>query len=888
MMGTPSNGRVVIVDGYVRVSQVAGRGGESFISPPVQREQIERWAEHHGALVARVYEELDESGGRADRPLLGEAVERVEAGESDGIVVAYMSRFGRSTLDGLLAIKRITDAGGSFVSVQDAGLDFASDSGRFVLRHMLSVAEWDLDRVRTNWRLANERAVARGVFVGGAPFGYRRGKDGRLRVDPRTAPILIELFKRRAGGTSYSDLTHWLTDLGVPSPRGKTQWSAVHSLFRSRAPLGETRWRGVVNANAHPALIEHELWEAAQFTGRRNPPVRWTDLPLLWGLARCANCQRPLVAQMAAGGTSVGTRFYKCGMGRRQQCSSPAHITDHLIEPYVEALFWQQLDKVRRPRRSGRVGRAEKTAAQRDQELEAYRDNRRLPITLGKDRFAAGLAVRLRRAEAARLDLTQARHAASPAPLPPAKELRARWHSMSARDRRDALAEVIDAIFVRIGNRAVETRTFVVLRGGAPSDLPNVQQELLLPTRPLDPNCHPPPPELRPTRDWSRAQLDRELRSFIGGRDRWPSFPEFQAAGRALLWDQVRRHGGALRWANELGIPYAARLRRVTGEPWSDELVHAELAKFLDGRDKWPRYAEFRAADLCPLREAVGAMGGPVRWAERMGVELPPRRRTRSRWTYALMTEGVKTAAAGRKQWPSQREFRAVQLGGLDQTTMKNRRLRDRIAADLGLTIPPRRNPTPDWTDERIREALDVFLKSRSSWPGETEFRNAGLGSLPANFYRNGTRNHWAKQYGLWPVAERHRWTDPEIERALDSLVERHDAWPTAVEFKHAGLAGLRTTLACKEVRERWMRHYGLGPAPRPVKWTNSETERALGEILKDRDTWPSVREMRKAGLSGLDQRLTRTRTHTYWARRYGVRPRGKQAGSALAPVASA
>src|SRR3954468_6079456 len=88
-------GRVeaVVLDGYVRVSQVAGRSGERFISPAVQREQIEGWAKLHGHRLAAVHRELDQSGARADRPLLEEAVARVERGASHGIVVAKLDRF---------------------------------------------------------------------------------------------------------------------------------------------------------------------------------------------------------------------------------------------------------------------------------------------------------------------------------------------------------------------------------------------------------------------------------------------------------------------------------------------------------------------------------------------------------------------------------------------------------------------------------------------------------------------------------------------------------------------------------------------------------------------------------------------------------------------------
>ncbi|HET9186018.1 MAG TPA: recombinase family protein, partial [Solirubrobacterales bacterium] len=82
------------LDAYIRVSDVRGRKGESFISPDVQREQIFAWAASRGASLGEVFVELDESGGRADRPLLMRAIERVEAGLSEGVAVAKLDRFG--------------------------------------------------------------------------------------------------------------------------------------------------------------------------------------------------------------------------------------------------------------------------------------------------------------------------------------------------------------------------------------------------------------------------------------------------------------------------------------------------------------------------------------------------------------------------------------------------------------------------------------------------------------------------------------------------------------------------------------------------------------------------------------------------------------------------
>jgi site-specific DNA recombinase len=284
----------VIVDGYVRVSQVAGRSGERFISPSVQREQIERWARVEGAVVAHVFEELDESGARADRPLLQQAIDRVEGGDSDGIVVAYLSRFGRSLIGGLAAIERITRAGGKFVSVQD-GIDFSTDSGRLILRFLFSVAEWERDRMLASWMTAQARAVARGAYIGPVPFGYTRREDGRLVPDAEAAPVVAELFRRRGRGVPCVELAALLTDGGFFTGRGN-KWhpDSVRTLLRHRVYLGEYRRNQMFNPSAHPALIDETTWERAQTRVTR--PARKQNRPdaLLAGVLRCVGCSRLL------------------------------------------------------------------------------------------------------------------------------------------------------------------------------------------------------------------------------------------------------------------------------------------------------------------------------------------------------------------------------------------------------------------------------------------------------------------------------------------------------------------------------------------------------------------------------------------------------------------
>jgi site-specific DNA recombinase len=71
------------MDAYVRVSRVAGREGPSFISPSVQREQIAAWAKMRGVEVLQWHEDLDQSGGKLERPGLTALLARIESGEPE-------------------------------------------------------------------------------------------------------------------------------------------------------------------------------------------------------------------------------------------------------------------------------------------------------------------------------------------------------------------------------------------------------------------------------------------------------------------------------------------------------------------------------------------------------------------------------------------------------------------------------------------------------------------------------------------------------------------------------------------------------------------------------------------------------------------------------------
>src|SRR5262249_7466330 len=114
---TPSSSSRAV--GVVRVSRVGDRDGERFVSPSEQRERIASACARDGLELPESGEERDVSGGApVDRGHgLRGAVELVEAGRADVLVVAYFDRLVRSLSVQRDVLDRVERAGGGVVAL---------------------------------------------------------------------------------------------------------------------------------------------------------------------------------------------------------------------------------------------------------------------------------------------------------------------------------------------------------------------------------------------------------------------------------------------------------------------------------------------------------------------------------------------------------------------------------------------------------------------------------------------------------------------------------------------------------------------------------------------------------------------------------------------------
>src|SRR6516165_3673905 len=170
----------------VRVSEKGDREDEHFHSPEVRIEAARRWAKGRGErLVASPIPEIDVSGRLplSKRPGLLAAIEMIEAGRAEHIVVAYFDRLVRSLKVQLEVIERVEQAGGEIFALDHGKLTNGTAATRLSTNMMGAVFQYFAEVTGEKVTAAQARAVVRGVLPNSRIVpGYLRGEDGVLVV----------------------------------------------------------------------------------------------------------------------------------------------------------------------------------------------------------------------------------------------------------------------------------------------------------------------------------------------------------------------------------------------------------------------------------------------------------------------------------------------------------------------------------------------------------------------------------------------------------------------------------------------------------------------------------------------------------------------------------
>jgi DNA invertase Pin-like site-specific DNA recombinase len=310
---------------YPRVSRRNTRSDEALERHTLseQRSLAENFLPRSVELVDdERYRDLNVSGRNSERPGLQAVFDDVREGVVDAVVVGYLSRFGRNAKEALQNLETLHELGATLYIAKEGLIAPPGTRGvsKMLLTILAAVAEMEGDRLADGLALANATARADGVSIQ-VPYGYTRsnGPGSVLELDdddahgPAPADVVRRIFELARDGVGASAIARVLNDERVPTPtqlrhlrgeRDKTgaqhwQHNAVRGIVETRTykgvlPVGvafEQRGKRRVaiaweeRPAQHVALIDVELWNAAQLSSR--PAVRNGTMSgsLLQGLA---------------------------------------------------------------------------------------------------------------------------------------------------------------------------------------------------------------------------------------------------------------------------------------------------------------------------------------------------------------------------------------------------------------------------------------------------------------------------------------------------------------------------------------------------------------------------------------------------------------------------
>ncbi|MEU1353854.1 recombinase family protein [Streptomyces cinnamoneus] len=245
---------------YVRVSTAR----PDMISPELQIDAGCKLVDAIDAeLVMDPIMDLGESGRGFEDREIGRIKEMARNREFDVLVLWIWSRFGRNLKESLQHLDDLLAYG---IEVRAAHEDFDGKTtiGRFAIAQMLNIAELESNQKSDMWKAAIERRKNRGLPHGAAgrgKFGYYRCdtcpppepgvpmdkcpkcKEGILKIDPLTGPILTRLYLDYVGGVSVRSMVLWLRMKKIVNWTGREiDASDLYSILDSGFGLGFVRY----------------------------------------------------------------------------------------------------------------------------------------------------------------------------------------------------------------------------------------------------------------------------------------------------------------------------------------------------------------------------------------------------------------------------------------------------------------------------------------------------------------------------------------------------------------------------------------------------------------------------------------------------------------------
>jgi DNA invertase Pin-like site-specific DNA recombinase len=207
--------------GYVRVS--TDEQATSGLGIAAQRSAIEDECRRRGIPLGRVFDDQGLSAKDLKRPALQDALELLETGAANLLIVSKLDRLTRSVHDATGLMQRAEKSGWGLVAL-DVAVDTTTPQGAAMAQVLAVFAE--LERKMIGQRTRDALAIKRAE-------GVRLGRPRQLPED-----VVDRIVRERDAGSSWPAIARALNADAIPTAHGGRQWhpATVRLVYLTHQP----------------------------------------------------------------------------------------------------------------------------------------------------------------------------------------------------------------------------------------------------------------------------------------------------------------------------------------------------------------------------------------------------------------------------------------------------------------------------------------------------------------------------------------------------------------------------------------------------------------------------------------------------------------------------
>lgn len=305
-----------------------------------QLRECKAYAEKNGITLLSTYIDRALSAKTDNRPEFQRMIKDSGKGLFDVVLVWKLDRFARNRYDSANN-KAILRRNG--VKVVSATESISEDSTGILMESILEgMAEYySAELAEKVKRGLTENALKCKYNGGGLPIGYKIDHEQNFQIDPTTAPIVLETFKRYAEGSTIKPLVDFLNESGIHTYRNKPlKIDSVKRLLKNRRYIGEYKYDDMVTIDGVPAIVPQDLFDRVgeRLVKNKKAPARAKakeEMYLLTTKLFCGKCGALMTGESGTSGTGDVHHYYKCFHTRKPRTCDKKNVKKAWIEKIV-------------------------------------------------------------------------------------------------------------------------------------------------------------------------------------------------------------------------------------------------------------------------------------------------------------------------------------------------------------------------------------------------------------------------------------------------------------------------------------------------------------------------------------------------------------------------